>query len=146
MDSRAETEGLRTENQSLRNVVQQTNQKLNALISIQMEASDRVGDSVRMRTEVVSSVYVACLQTHCGYVYPANTMLECGFSRTASPQTSEELRALRGKTAALEAEIQRLKLPPNATLKPLPVAEVPVEVDGLQAEDEDEHSTLTGIV
>ena len=38
-----------------------------------------------------------------------------------------------------------MKLPPNATLKPLPVSEVPVEVVGLQAEDEDEHSALTGI-
>ena len=55
MDSRAETEGLRTENQSLRNVVQQTNQKLNALISIQMENADRGGDAVNEELRMLRS-------------------------------------------------------------------------------------------
>jgi hypothetical protein len=55
LDSRAETEGLRTENQSLRNVVQQTNQKLNALISIQMENADRGGDAVNEELRMLRS-------------------------------------------------------------------------------------------
>lgn len=55
MDSRAETEGLRTENQSLRNVVQQTNQKLNALISIQIENADRGGDAVNEELRMLRS-------------------------------------------------------------------------------------------
>ena len=55
MDSRAETEGLRTENLSLRNVVQQTNQKLNALISIQMENADRGGDAVNEELRMLRS-------------------------------------------------------------------------------------------
>ena len=55
MDSRAETEGLRTENQSLRNVVQQTNQKLNALISIQMQNADGGGDAVNEELRMLRS-------------------------------------------------------------------------------------------
>ena len=47
--------GLRTENQSLRNVVQQTNQKLNALISLQMDAADRGGESLNEELRMLRS-------------------------------------------------------------------------------------------
>jgi predicted nucleic acid-binding Zn-ribbon protein len=55
MDARAETEGLRAENQALRNVVNQTNQKLNALISLQMDAADREGGHVNQELIMLRS-------------------------------------------------------------------------------------------